>query len=118
MSAAATERRESPRIELEIEVTAESAHNFYTGFGRNISDGGLFIATQALPFVGEELRVRFRLPGLDRAIQADGVVRWVREVGDPETHGVGVALAKLAKEDREVIDRFIAAREPIFYVAA
>jgi len=118
MIAAATERRESPRIELEVEVTAESAHNFYTGFGRNISDGGLLIATQALPFLGEELRVRFRLPNVNRPIEVDGVVRWVREVGEPESHGVGVALQTLGKEEREVIDRFIAMREPIFYVAA
>lgn len=114
----AAERRESARIELEIEVTAESAHNFYTGFGRNISDGGLFIATQALPHLGEELLVRFRLAGLDPPIQAEGVVRWVRDVGDAESHGVGVALQRLGKAERAAIDQFIGTREPIFYVAA
>jgi uncharacterized protein (TIGR02266 family) len=112
------ERRESPRIELVIEVTLESAHNFYTGFGRNIGDGGLFIATQALPHLGEELLVRFRLPGIDRQIEAEGVVRWVRDVGEAEAHGVGVALSRLRKDDRAAIDQFIAKREPIFYTAA
>ena len=112
------ERRESPRIELELDVTLESAHNFYTGFGRNIGDGGLFIATQALPHLGEELVVRFRLPGVEQPICAQGVVRWVRDVGEAEAHGVGVALSRLGKDDRAAIDQFISKREPIFYVAA
>jgi uncharacterized protein (TIGR02266 family) len=118
MTAAIQERRESPRIEIELELTLESAHNFYTGFGRNIGDGGLFIATQALPHLGEELMVRFRLPGVERTIAAEAVVRWVRDVGEAEAHGVGVALKRLGKEDRAAIDQFISSREPIFYVAA
>ena len=110
------ERRRSARLRIDVKVDFESAHNFYTGFAHNVGDGGLFIATQATLRVGDDVLVRFDLPDLGRAIMAEGTVRWVREVGEPESHGMGIAFGSLVPNDRAAIDRFIASRDPIFYV--
>jgi uncharacterized protein (TIGR02266 family) len=106
--------RGAPRAELEVEVTYESGHTFYTGFTENISSGGLFIQTMAPRPVGSQLRVKLTLPG-STSMEADGVVRWIREVGDPEHHGMGVQFLALSAPARTAIDQFIAARGSLFY---
>jgi len=93
----------------------ESEHNFYTGFTENISTGGLFVATRDIKSVGTVVRVKFVLPGLPGAVEADAVVRWVREVGDPDHHGMGVQFTHLSPPVRDAIDRFIKQRESIFF---
>ena len=107
--------RQSPRIDLEVEVTFESEHNFYTGFTQNLSSGGLFIATTIVRPVGSALHIKFTLPGEGPPIDADAVVRWVREVGEPEDHGMGVQFEGLAAPDRVRVDAFIAQRDTIFF---
>ena len=52
-----------PRVEIHVEVTMESDHNFYTGLSSNVSEGGLFVATHAAPPLGTRLLVRFMLDG-------------------------------------------------------
>jgi uncharacterized protein (TIGR02266 family) len=106
----------SPRIEFQVAIGAESTHNFFSGFRRSIADGGLFIATQAVAPVGSEVLVRCALPGHDAPIVAEAIVRWVREVGEPESFGIGVCFAALAPADQAAIDAFMNQRDPIFHV--
>jgi uncharacterized protein (TIGR02266 family) len=115
MMASTKDSRAARRIDLEVEITFESEHNFYTGFTQNISSGGLFVATHDLKRVGSQLRVRFVIPGLPGPVEADAVVRWVREVGDPEAYGMGVQFVNLSAPVQAAIDRFIAQRDSIFY---
>jgi uncharacterized protein (TIGR02266 family) len=110
-----THARNAPRIDLEVEITFESEHNFYTGFTHNISSGGLFIACHNLRPVGSSLRVRFVLPGLHGPVEADAFVRWVREVGDPDQNGMGVQFEHLPVAVKAAIDRFILQRDSIFF---
>jgi uncharacterized protein (TIGR02266 family) len=105
--------RVSPRIDFEVDLTLESGHQFYTGFTKNISAGGLFIQTHATKPLGTELRVKFVLPGLDAPIEADAIVRWVRDIGD--SPGIGVQFRKLSATQQAAIDRFIEESDPLFY---
>jgi uncharacterized protein (TIGR02266 family) len=107
--------RTSRRVDLEVEVTLESEHNFYTGFSHNISSGGLFVATSSLRPVGSDLRIRFTLPGLTEPVEANAVVRWVREVGDLELRGMGVQFEQISPAAHDAIDRFITQRDTLFY---
>jgi uncharacterized protein (TIGR02266 family) len=104
------------RCDLEAEITLESEHNFYTGFTQNISSGGLFIQTAAVRPLGSTFRVRFSLPGLNRAVESTVTVRWTRECGDPNRDGMGVQFTDLSSEAKEAINRFVREREPIFYL--
>lgn len=100
------------RLEVEVEVTLESDHNFYTGFTHNISAGGLFIATEQIFSVGTELSVRFALQGESSPIEAEVIVRWVRESGTP---GMGVQFISLPEVASRAINGFLTKRETIFY---
>lgn len=111
------ERRECPRVVVEVEVSMHTEHNFYTGLTRDLSEGGLFIATvEHLP-VGTELDLTVSLPG-QAPIRARGRVRWVREYNqfNQDFHpGVGVQFVDLADSDHRAVESFLAARDPIFY---
>jgi uncharacterized protein (TIGR02266 family) len=116
------ERRASPRIDLEIEVTLESDSNFYTGLTQDISTGGLFVSTHKLRKIGEHVVVKFGLPGVDGRIVVECEVRWVREPDPLQGHrpsdhapGMGLKFLDLSPESRRIIVSFLRARDSIFY---
>ena len=101
---------------LEVEVTLESEHNFFTGVTSNISDGGVFVATPAPPPVGSEVGFEMLLGGERFLIM--GVVCWVRDehaasAGAPA--GCGVRFVHLEDGALDAIHRFIQVRETDFY---
>jgi uncharacterized protein (TIGR02266 family) len=106
----------APRVPLQVEVTLQSDHNFFTGVAANISDGGIFIATANPPAVGTEVGFELLLGG-ERFLVV-GVVRWVRDeraasAGAPS--GCGVRWANLEDGALDAIVRFIDVRETDFY---
>ena len=113
------ERRTSPRVPLNVEVSWGSEHNFYTGFTNDISEGGLFIATEQRYQTGDRLQIAMELPGLAHTASIDVEVRWVRELDDHEdsntTSGIGVRFVNLTPEIRSAIQSFIGQRDSIFY---
>jgi uncharacterized protein (TIGR02266 family) len=109
------ESRVAPRVDLEVNVDFESEHNFYTGFTQNISSGGLFIATRAPMRVGSRFPIRFGLPGLSAQLEINVIVRWVRDVENPDERGMGVQFESLSAPAREAINAFIKQRESLFY---
>lgn len=122
MSSAATvspqDQRLTPRYDFQIEVAAQSDHQFFTGFSENISAGGLFIATyQTLP-IGSLFRIAFSVPGVDREFAGTCEVRWVREYNEriPDmVPGMGVRFVDLSREDVQVLDEVIRRVETMFY---
>ena len=114
--------RESQRLQQRVRMQAAvdfgSDNNFFNGFSANISDGGLFVATVNLLKIGTQIDLNFSLPSGEK-IQAQGVVRWVREVSDkhPDAFpGIGVQFTKLDDAAQAAIERFVSSREPMFYV--
>ena len=105
--------------ELEIEVSETSSSNFYTGFTRNISEGGLFIATARLEEIGSEITFRLQLPPHGEALEVTAIVRWVREFHplNPEIEsGMGVQFINLSDSTRMHIQAFIETkRESVFF---
>jgi uncharacterized protein (TIGR02266 family) len=101
---------------LEVEVTAQSDHNFFTGVANNISEGGIFVATVTPPPVGTELGFELVLGGERFLIM--GVVCWVRDEGAAKSGvpaGCGVKWLQLEEGALDAIQRFTAVRETDFY---
>ena len=114
----ALQRQKTQALETDIELDVYSEHNFYTGFSANISDGGgLFVATYKPQAVGDRLRVRFKLPGIEEPIEAKVEVQWIREAGASEegAPGFGGQFVEVSDEAKAAIERFLANRQPIFY---
>jgi uncharacterized protein (TIGR02266 family) len=84
--------RRTRRGELEVPVSFRSRGSWGTGLTKNISSGGLFVATfRSLP-VGARLIVRLTFPGDREALEALGEVRWVRNFQDLDDRPAGVGL--------------------------
>lgn len=110
-------RRHYPRHNVELEVTMESETNFYMGLTENLSEGGLFIATHVLKPLGTQIEVSFKLPDVAEPIKVTGTVRWLREFSPTSdtSPGMGVRFEHLDAEHTEMIRRFLAARDPLFF---
>ena len=110
--------RQAERFDFQLEVTAQSGHQFFTGFSENISAGGLFVSTyQTLP-VGSTFEISFKVPGVERTFEAECEVRWVREynVTAPDmVPGMGVRFVGLSPEDTQLLDQIIKRVETLFY---
>lgn len=114
----ADERRGTPRLRMDCRVGLESHDNFYTGFARDLSDGGLFVATFDILPVGTSVDVSFSLPD-GTQVDVRARVRWVRDLAQATTDawpGMGLCFESVPPGAAAAIERFMLAREPIFYV--
>ena len=97
----------------------ETQTNFYGGFTFDISTGGLFVTMfDAMPEVGEEVALRFTVPG-GAPIQVRARVAWRRDTHTSSADalpGVGLQFLDLPTSARECVERFVNAREPMFFV--
>ena len=112
-------RAERFEASLEVEVSETSQSNFYTGFTRNISEGGLFIATAKLQDIGSSITFRLKIPPNSEMVELTAIVRWVREhhpLNPDIESGMGVQFINLTEEIRVQIQRFIEnQRESLFF---
>lgn len=112
-------RRAHERKLMEVEVTLESANNFYTGVTNDISEGGVFIAIDDPPPVGQELGFDLRLEGADGPCwHVIGVVRWVRTLDaacDGYPAGCGLEWFFIPPRALRAIAAFVARREAVFF---
>ena len=65
---------------MSVEVDLRSESTFFTGFSENLSEGGLFIATDAPFEIGDRLDITLSLMG-DAPTTQQVTVRWIRPPG-------------------------------------
>ncbi len=109
-------RRRAARVPLEVEITIQSEHNFFSGVANNISEGGVFIATVAPPPVGSEIGFELVLGGERFLVMA--VVCWVRDEHASSADvppGCGVRWLQVEDGMLEAIVRFVSVRETDLY---
>ncbi len=107
------ERRSGERVPIETEVSLESDSTFFAGLTRNLSTGGVFIATYRLLAVGCRVALRITLP--DGEIYTKGTVRWRRDARSGAAPGLGVAFDELDPLVHDRVARFCALREPLLH---
>lgn len=97
-------RRSSPRAVLGISVAYRLGNTIAAAVTLNISRGGLAIRTTSPLDVGTVVKVRFRLPGAPREIDAEAQVRWAeRRVG------MGLQFTRVDPADERAIEEFVRA---------
>ena len=105
--------RIATRVELKVQVDMRNENTFFTGFSENISEGGLFVATEAPYEIGESLEFELKIMGTEiLAGEFKAIVRWVRPAntagGLPA--GMGLQFVDLPPEATAGIQRFIDSR--------
>jgi len=108
------ERRSSPRRQLQVGIGLHSDSQIFVGFSEDLSDGGVFVATQQRLPPGSPVVLDMDLPTGAR-ISCRGRVAWVREGCELHRPGVGVAFEELTAADRDAILAFSRDRPPLFY---
>lgn len=97
-------RRSSPRAVLGISVAYRLGNTIAAAVTLNISRGGLAIRTTSPLDAGTLVKVRFRLPGASREIDAEAEIRWAeRRVG------MGLQFTRIETADQAAIDDFVRA---------
>ena len=107
------DQRATARVRLEAEVSLVSESNFFVGLTRNLSSGGLFVATLRRIPVGTPVDVVLTLP--DGPLETQGRVRWARELTEVAGPGIGIEFDALSERDGRRIEAFCAERAPDYF---
>ena len=114
-----TNARANERVDLEVKVDLDSEHTFYTGLTRNISAGGLFVATHHLRPIGHRITLTFQLPSYAQPLSVETEVRWLRENsflhGQQMTVGMGLRFINLSPEAATAIERFLTENDSLYH---
>jgi len=105
----ADERRQSPRVLVDLEVDYILEDNYLFAYITDISSTGIFIRTLTPEPAGTHLNLRFSPPPDwapdDRPFELEGEVIWVNPFrpGAPDSlhPGMGVRFSHLDEEDRQ-----------------
>ena len=95
-------RRSGPRVVLGIPVAYRLGNTIAAALTLNISHGGLAIRTTNPLETATIVKVRFRLPGAAKDVDAEGRIAWA----DRRT-GMGLQFTKVAPADQAAIDDFV-----------
>ena len=95
-------RRSSPRVVLGIPVQYRFGNTIAAALALNLSHGGIAIRTTSPLEGGAKIKVRFRMPGSKREIDAEGRVAW-----SDRRVGMGVQFEKVDGPSQALIDNFV-----------
>jgi len=104
-------RQTGVRAKVELDIDLSTYGRYYLSKLENVSIGGAFVRSRKLQPVGTSIKMRFRLPGEDKAIEADGKVVWAyKQAGsaEPNSTGMGIQFTEIEANDRERIAQFVA----------
>jgi uncharacterized protein (TIGR02266 family) len=95
-------RRGSPRVVLGIPIAYRFGNTIAAALTLNLSRGGIAIRTTSPLGREAKARLRLRLPGSKKDIDADAKVSW------SDTHvGMGLEFERVDAEDQAAIDDFV-----------
>src|ERR1700719_3611345 len=95
-------RRGGPRVVLGIPIQYRFGNTIAAALTLNLSHGGIAIRTTS-PLEGSvKIRVRFRMPGSKKDIDAEGRVAW-----SDRRVGMGIQFDTVEPEHQTVIDNFV-----------
>jgi uncharacterized protein (TIGR02266 family) len=95
-------RRSSPRVVLGIPIQYRFGNTIAAALTLNLSHGGIAIRTTSPLENGSKIKVRFRMPGSKRDIDAEGRVAW-----SDRRVGMGVQFEVVDSAIQTIIDNFV-----------
>ena len=99
--------RRQPRLPISLEVAYRTAGAFLVSYSINLSKGGIFLETASPLGIGEQVTLRFDVPGVG-PLEVVGTVAWVRSGShDGLPDGMGIQFAELDQKYGEVIDEMV-----------
>lgn len=92
-----------------FKVTEESNHQHLFGYAKNISRGGLFIASINPRHPGERFQITFQIPKTDIKVKCQCEVVWTRRYnhGSKLEPGYGIRFLDLPEDVASAIDDWV-----------
>ena len=102
-------KRASPRLRIQVPVEFVNLKDFKTARSLDVSARGMFLRTNQVYPVGEDVVVRFSLPGVARPFKAVGRVTWSSPTDTPQglPAGMGVQFQDLDSQGQGVIEQYV-----------
>jgi type IV pilus assembly protein PilZ len=104
---ATVERRLSERAPVTVRVDYSTIDAMFSEFTRNINEGGLFIESETLLTLEDQVQLQFRLPGIEDPVKVSGRVAWIREGEADGPPGMGIEFENLDQKARQQIDELV-----------
>ena len=95
-------RRGSPRVVLGIPIQYRFGNTIAAALTLNLSRGGISIRTTSPLDLGVKIKVRFRMPGSKRDIDAEGHIAW-----SDRRVGMGIQFEKVDPANQAIVDNFV-----------
>jgi len=95
-------RRGSPRVVLGIPIQYRFGNTIAAALTLNLSHGGIAIRTTSPLENGAKIKVRFRMPGSKKDIDAEGKVAW-----SDRRVGMGIQFETVDQANQTIIDHFV-----------
>ena len=95
-------RRGSPRVVLGIPIAYRFGNTIAAALTLNLSRGGIAIRTTSPLEGGAKIKVRFRMPGSKKDIDAEGRVAW-----SDRRVGMGIQFETVEPANQSIIDNFV-----------
>src|SRR4051794_842192 len=95
-------RRSSPRVVLGIPIQYRYGNTIAAALTLNLSHGGIAIRTTSPLDAGSTIKVRFRMPGTKKDVDAEGRISW-----SDRRVGMGVQFEIVEPANQTVIDAFV-----------
>jgi uncharacterized protein (TIGR02266 family) len=95
-------RRGSPRVVLGIPIQYRFGNTIAAALTLNLSHGGIAIRTTSPLEAGAKIKIRFRMPGSKRDIDAQGHVAW-----SDRRVGMGIQFEQVEPAHQAIIDNFV-----------
>src|SRR5947207_6214462 len=95
-------RRSSPRVVLGIPIQYRFGNTIAAALTLNLSHGGIAIRTTSPLEAGTKIKIRFRMPGSKRDVDAQGHVAW-----SDRRVGMGIQFEQVDPANQTIIDHFV-----------
>lgn len=117
------ERRKFPRLNFRVDFEYNILNK--TGFKderaetKNISTGGICIILLNKVEIGDKLKLKFYLPGVNTPIMTVGRVVWTQEftvgtIDNSTAYDVGIEFIEISEDDRQKVNQYIAGQILIY----
>ena len=101
------EHRVAPRYEVVLKIRYETDKEFQGAVIKNLSAGGLYLATEAPFDVGHEFQIEIELPESDDQIKGSCKVVWVNEITTKQyPKGMGVAFLEKPPRYKQLVEEY------------
>jgi uncharacterized protein (TIGR02266 family) len=101
-----SERRQQPRVPIDVEVTARTAECLLHHPMINISTGGIYVEHDCFMRRGTTVQMLFAIPDGVGLVTAEGEACWCLELEQGERWGTGIRFTKIPEESLAKIKRY------------